>query len=300
MLSMTGYGKASLSKEDIRIEIEIKTVNNRYLDIYVRSDDSLRFMDASVREKIQKRLGRGRVDLYINVRSEKGRRTLQINRAAFKDIMGQLTELLGFENNEAEYTQYLKNGLLRPDQILLIPGVIDNTPVEEDQDLLNELTMGALEQALDDCIKMREAEGRRLKQNLKEKLQALSGLQKDLESKKDFIVTEEKKRLEERIEALLPDNVSLNENILENELVLFAQKAAIDEELVRLKSHFREFEKNLEAEGPVGKTMDFIVQEMNREVNTIASKSNDQEIRSITIKAKTVIEEIRQQIQNVE
>ncbi len=300
MLSMTGYGKSSLSNEYIKIEIEIKTVNNRYLDIYIRSDDSLRFLDSSIREKIQDRLSRGRVDVYINVRSEKGRRALKINKTAFKDIMSQLTDLLGFENIEAEYTQYIKNGLLSPDRILLIPGVIDNTPVEEDQDLLKELTMGALDLAVDACIGMRKAEGLRLKDNIKEKLKTLMDLQKDLEKKKDLIVADEKKRLEDRVKSLLPDGISLNENILENELVIFAQKSAIDEELVRLKSHFTEFEKNLDATGPVGKTMDFIVQEMNREVNTIASKSNDQEIRSITIKAKTVIEEIRQQIQNVE
>lgn len=300
MLSMTGYGKSSLSKEDIKIEIEIKTVNNRYLDIFIRSDDSLRFLDSSIREKIQTKLGRGRVDVYINLRSEKGRRTLQINRPAFKDIIAQLTELLGFENDEAEYMQYLKNGLLRPDQILLIPGIIETGPVEEDQEVLKEITDQALDQALDDCIEMREAEGQRLKENIKGKLTILKDLQGQLENKKDFLVIEEKKKLEERVRTLLPEDIEPDKGIIENELVIFAQKAAIDEELVRLKSHFMEFEKNLEADKPVGKTMDFIVQEMNREVNTIASKSNDQEIRSITIKAKTVIEEIRQQIQNVE
>lgn len=309
MLSMTGYGKASACRGDISLEVELRTVNNRFLDIYIRSDDSMRFLDSTLRGAIQKKLGRGHVDLYLSNKSQSGQGSLRINRPALIGLLKDYGELFGLNNiglkkvNEdgnLNYAYLIQESLLRPEQLLLIPGIVESIKDDYDQNLIEEVALEALEKALDSCISLRKTEGERLKNNISDKLEKLIKLHKDIEDREPFLVKEERERLEERLSSLMPKGMDVDRGILENELAIYAQKAAIDEELVRLMSHFKTFKIEIEKEKPVGKTLDFIIQEMNREVNTISSKSNDDCIRALTIKAKTIIEEIREQIQNVE
>lgn len=294
MHSMTGYGKAALSQGSLRLEGEISTVNNRFLDLYIHLPDPLRFLEPVLRKEVEGRIHRGRVNVTLTDLSQSLEAEYQVN----KDALFQIAKDL--EDFTEEFISSQGGPMLRLDELVKLPGVMVPTLPTIDEETWQTLAMSVVDRALDQVEDLREGEGERLKENLLEKLNSLSDLVSQIDERAPKLVLEEKDRLNKRVEELLSANTPLDEGRLENELAIFAQKAAIDEEIVRLKSHIKSFDETLHKDGPVGKTLDFIIQEMNREVNTIGSKSNDESIRSWTIQGKTRIEEIREQIQNVE
>lgn len=294
MLSMTGYGKSAMSEGDLRLEGEISTVNNRFLDLYIHLPDSLRFLEPLIRKEVQEKIGRGRVNLTLNALSQTLEPSYQVNKEALYQMAKDL------EDFTEEYISAEGGPMLRLDELVKLPGVLIPRLPSIDEKAWEALALPLLDEILDQVRTLRAKEGERLEKNLLEKLETLDQLVLTIEKRAPDLVTEEKVRLDERIRDLLPQDVSMDTGRLENELAIFAQKVAIDEEIVRLKSHVKSFRESTNKEGPVGKTLDFIVQEMNREVNTIASKSTDEAVRSWAIQAKTLIEEIREQIQNIE
>ncbi|WP_053943269.1 YicC/YloC family endoribonuclease [Kallipyga gabonensis] len=294
MHSMTGYGKAALSQGSLRLEGEISTVNNRFLDLYIHLPDPLRFLEPVLRKEVEGRIHRGRVNVTLTDLSQSLEAEYQVN----KDALFQIAKDL--EDFTEEFISSQGGPMLRLDELVKLPGVMVPTLPTIDEETWQTLAMSVVDRALDQVEDLREGEGERLKENLLEKLNSLSDLVSQIDERAPKLVLEEKDRLNKRVEELLSANAPLDEGRLENELAIFVQKAAIDEEIVRLKSHIKSFNETLHKHGPVGKTLDFIIQEMNREVNTIGSKSNDESIRSWTIQGKTKIEEIREQIQNVE
>lgn len=294
MLSMTGYGKAAQSLGNLRLEGEISTVNNRFLDLYIHLPDPLRFLDPLLRKEVEGRIHRGRVNLTLTDLSQTLDAGYRVNQEALFQVAKDL------EDFTEEYLSSEGGPMLRLDELVKLPGIMVPCPPAIDEESWEALAMEVVDRALDRVEDLRAREGERLQSNLLEKLDKLEGLVNRIEERAPDLVQEEKDRLNKRVEDLLSEKTVLDQGRLENEIAIFAQKAAIDEEIVRLRSHIKSFHDTVNKEGPVGKTLDFIVQEMNREVNTIGSKSNDEAIRSWTIQGKTTIEEIREQIQNIE
>lgn len=297
MNSMTGYGKASGSDGKRRYELEIRTVNHRFLDLHIRVPDTLIFLESQIRKQVEQTFNRGRVDIYLKDLSDKDENSIKLEKGALKGLLHQVQE---FVEENAKESVPIKPFAPPLELLLLIPGMIDRKDPDVDQEQAKTLINPILLNALRDCQAFREEEGERLKANLQEKLSKLQAVHEKIRQREPDLLREERDRMEERIKEIIEDPEILDPARLENEMAIYASKLAIDEELVRLESHFAAMEKAMEEKKPMGKTLDFMVQEMNREMNTIGSKSNDIEIRSLVIEAKTLIEEIRQQVQNVE
>ena len=297
MYSMTGYGKASGSDGIRRYELEVRTVNHRYLDLNIRLPDSLIFLEGQIRRKAEEALNRGRVDIYLKDLSDKDENSIKLEKGALKGLLQQLGDFI--EENAKEGIP-LKPFAPSLELLLLVPGMIDQRDTDIDQEKAQALIDQVLTKALEECQISRWEEGQRLSKNLEEKLSKLKAVHGKISQREPDLLREERERMDQRVQEILQDRTPIDPARLENEMAIYASKAAIDEELVRLQSHFTALEKAMNEDKPMGKTMDFIVQEMNREVNTIGSKSNDGPIRSLVIEAKTIIEQIRQQVQNVE
>lgn len=297
MNSMTGYGKASASDGKRHYELEIRTVNHRYLDIHINMPSALNFLENRIRKETEKVLARGRVNIYLKDLSDKEDSTITIEKAALKALLSQIAD---FSQEAREEGIPLNPVSPSIDKLLLLPGMTTSRDPEVDTEKAQALLTEVLRKALDQVNQMREAEGLRLRKNLEGKLKQLEEIREKISLREPDLIKEEKERMQERIKDLLQDPSILDEGRLENELAIYASKVAVDEELVRLKSHIVSMEKTMDSEKPIGKTLDFIAQEMNREMNTIGSKSNDEQIRSLVIMGKTNIEEIREQVQNVE
>lgn len=290
--SMTGYGKSVVHDEHFQLEIELRTVNNRYLDLHLRVSEGLHFSEGRIRQIISESMFRGRVDLSIKLLSL----VPQGNYHLRGDVLTQLVEELE-EWNASQSSHFpLKEGMA---SLLSVPGVIEQTPEIFKEETLLQLLEQGLRQAVADCIQMRQAEGKRLKNNLEEKLQSMETILSSIEARAPRRVEEEYLRLQKNVQELL-NQMTADPDRLANEMALFAQRVDVDEEIVRLGSHIASFHEALKRKGPVGKTLDFLVQEMNRETNTIGSKSGDAALTADVIALKTVIEQIREQIQNLE
>ena len=291
MKSMTGYGKGVVSRDGRELTVELKSVNHRFLDISMRLPRVLSCIEDTLRSTIAARLARGHVDVFVNYRNTRSdAKTVRVDEAllsAYVTAAKSANESLGLRDD------------LTLSNVLRLPDVTEIVPADEDADALVALAKEATDLALNGLIEMRIAEGERLKTALLSGLEAMDSYREAILSRAPFVAEDYRKKLTERIEAVLSDT-EIDRARLATEIALFADRCCIDEELVRLKSHIAQFSAYLEAEEPVGRNMDFIVQEMNRECNTIGSKANDAELTKSVLACKAEIEKLREQIQNVE
>lgn len=294
MKSMTGYGRGEALQNGRLFTVEIKTVNHRYFDPSVRLPRKLASLEGELLSWLKARISRGKTDVfvtYLNHSDEQGE--VWLNSTRLEEYLKTL---------RAEGEKYGLADDLTLSQVLRMPDVLTSMDPEEDEDLLKSLLKEATEKALDSLDTMREKEGAALKADMLVKLANLAASREKILERAPQVVKDYKARLEQRINDLIDPEVvkALDSNRLQQEVTLFADKCCIDEELTRLDSHIQQFKQILELREPVGRKLDFLTQELNRETNTIASKSNDLEITREALSMKNEIEKIREQIQNLE
>lgn len=289
MLSMTGYGRATCETDGRQLTIELKSVNHRFLDLSFRMPRNLMFLEDNARKAIAEKLARGHVDVFMtyrNLRSDA--RTVQVDRALF-DAYAQALDTLA-------------NGGLRDDRSLMsvarMPDVMIVTEAEEDQDAVRALMLETMAQALEQLLAMRRREGASMAEDLGRKVDAIEEMTRKIEARYPETVEEYTRRLRASIEELIGQNV--DETRLLTEVAVMADRSAIAEETVRLHSHIQQLRETFQREEPIGRRLDFLVQELNREVNTISSKSQDVPITRLAVECKAEIEKLREQLQNVE
>ncbi|MGG4395951.1 YicC family protein [Paenibacillus thiaminolyticus] len=291
--SMTGYGQSVRSAGGYKITIEAKSVNHRYCEIMLRMPREWTSCEEPLRRLVQQFVKRGRVDVFINREREGEAKTaVAINEQTVKAYM---------EAGRLLRDQYGVSGEMTVNDWLRLPDVFtiqEEQPLPEEE-LLRELESG-LAEAMDGLCQMRVMEGNHLAQDMKERLNRLESLHADISTRAPFVVAEYRAKLQQRIEQLLDAESSLDEYKFGMEVALFADRSNIDEELTRLQSHFNQFRQLLDSTEPIGRKLDFLIQEMNREVNTIGSKANHLEIINHVVDMKAELEKIREQAANME
>ncbi|MBP1888572.1 uncharacterized protein (TIGR00255 family) [Clostridium moniliforme] len=290
--SMTSFGRARSEEGRNRLfSIEMKSVNHRYLDMNIRMPKSIFPLEEKIRKLISARLNRGKVDVYINLKNfSNGGEVAKLNEELAKsyfECLNKIAEGLSIEND------------VTTTKIARFPDVISIEEKEENIDEIFEEIKILIEASLDKMVEMRVREGEKLKEDILGKLQVIEELVFNIEEIADLIPKQYKIKLEERIKELTK-GIEIDENRIATEIAIFADKAAVDEEIIRLRSHISQMRSTLNLDEPIGRKLDFIVQEMNREANTIASKSNDMKMTNIVIDIKNIIEKIREQVQNIE
>ena len=287
---MTGYGRGLVCEDGREMTVEVKSVNHRFLDVSFRLARPIAFLDDAVRTGVAERLARGHADVfvnYVNHREDARRVHVDMQLAkAYRQAAGELSEALGVKN-DLPLSDYMN-----------MPDVLTVEASEEDQDAVRALFMRALNLALDDLTAMRKREGNSLRGDMMKKLDAIDGLRESIATRAPTVVEEYRAKLSQRLSALLSGDI--DEARFATEVAIFADRAAIDEELVRLSSHIAQFRATAELDEPVGRKLDFLVQELNREVNTIGSKASDAQIAGCVVAAKGEIEKLREQVQNIE
>jgi uncharacterized protein (TIGR00255 family) len=287
--SMTGYGRGEKAGERLKITVEIKTVNHRYCDIALRIPRDLSALEDRVRKTLQKHIARGRVEVLVSLEIlAGGRAPVKLDRDLALEYLGALRELAGLGVKE----DIGVSTLARFSDIF-------RTDTQQDPEDLWPQAEGALLAALAKLKASRELEGRGLARDLEERLALIRGWAAEVDGLAPRVAEEYRRRLKEQLEKLLQGQ-DLPEDRLLVEVALFAEKSSITEELVRLDSHIRAFAAAMGQEEAVGRKLDFILQEIHREVNTIASKANDYEISRRVVEIKSQVEKIREQVQNIE
>ena len=289
--SMTGFGRFETTGRDRKFTVEMKSVNHRYLDVTIKMPKKLNFFEAAIRSELKKYISRGKVDLFIS----------------YEDFSGSSATVFYHREVAEEYLRYLRQmaqdfGLdddIRVSTLSKYPEVFTmEEQTGDEQELWKELQR-AIDGAAQMFVNARVEEGGRLRQDLLKKLDAMQELVDFVSRRSPQIIRQYREKLEEKVRELLED-VSVDEDRLLTEVTIFADKVCVDEEVVRLRSHIETTKNTLLEGGSIGRKLDFIAQEMNREANTILSKANDLEISNCAIELKTEIEKIREQIQNIE
>jgi len=289
--SMTGFGRGNSEKDGKSFTIEIKSVNHRYFETNIRMPRVLIAFEDKIRKIIGEKVKRGKLDVFVT----------QGNYDK-EDVEAYLNEKLA--DSYMNCFRLLKDKYdLRDDisvtSIARLPEVVTLKQKEEDISEAFEQIEESLTEALEALLFMREREGEKLLEDVISKCELINGLVEKVQERAPFVVCEYKEKLTQRLNALHKE-VEFDENRVAMEVAIFADKAGIDEEIVRLKSHIVQMKETLILDEPIGRKLDFIIQEMNRETNTIASKANDLEILNTVINMKSEIEKIREQIQNIE
>lgn len=288
--SMTGFGRGEHVSDDIKMTVELKSVNHRYCDINIRMPKRISFLENLIRSYVKKRVSRGKVDIYVSYEDHsEGNECIKVN----EDLIAQYLKY--FQNISEKFE--LDNDI-KVSHITRYPEVIKIEEHEVDENLLWGILKEALSIAVDKLIATRKTEGELLKQDIISKLDAIGALVSHIKERAPYVTMEYKEKLENRINDLLSSTI--DEARLAVEVAIFADKCCVDEEIVRLESHVKHMQQTLNKDIPIGRKLDFLLQEMNRESNTILSKSNDISISEHGLELKTVIEKIREQIQNIE
>lgn len=289
--SMTGFGRSEIVKGNRKISVEIKSVNHRYLEAGIKMPKKLNVFESRMRDLLKKYATRGKIDIFINYEDDSEN---QVNLKFNQNIADEYMAI--FNNMSEKYN--LKNdmtvgGLAR------FPEVITMDEVQEDEEELWHFIEEAMKAALEQFVNTRILEGENLKKDLLGKLDHMEELVAFVEKRSPEIIKEYRSKLESKVKELLGDT-TIDESRIATEVIIYADKICVDEETVRLRSHIEHARKCLNEDGGIGRKMDFIAQEMNREANTTLSKANDIEISNAAIDLKTEIEKVREQIQNIE
>lgn len=289
--SMTGFGRCELMEGSRRFTVEMKSVNHRYLDVNIKMPKKLNFFESSIRNELKNYMQRGKVDLFITYEDfSETTGCVKYNKelaAEYLDYLKQMSSEFGLEND------------IRVSTLSRYPDVFTMEEQEEDEEELWKELDRALKQAAEAFVESRMKEGENLKQDLLEKLDGMLAHVDFIAERSPKIIADYKQKLYDKVQELLQDT-KVDESRLLTEVTIFADKVCVDEELVRLRSHIEATRDALLAGGGIGRKLDFIAQEMNREANTILSKTSDIEISNHAIELKTEIEKVREQIQNIE
>ena len=289
--SMTGFGRGEAGDESKKVIVEMKSVNHRYLDLNIKLPRKLNPFEADVRTYLKSQIVRGKVDVYITLEtSAEESHVLRYNAKLAQMYVDNLKAMA--EEFDLDYD-------LKATHLSRYPDVFEMEEAPENEDELQNLLMEALRIATEQFTENRQNEGTRLQADLLAKMDEMSGYVTILEERSPQIIEEYRSRLKTKVSDLLQEG-HIDENRIAAEIVLYADKVCIDEEIVRLRSHVEETRHVLQEDIEVGRKLDFIAQEMNRESNTILSKSTDVAIAGIGISLKTLIEKVREQIQNLE
>lgn len=288
--SMTGFGRSTLEKDGREYQVEIKSVNHKYNDVNIKMPRSISYLEDVVKKTILAKVKRGKIDVFITFEnnSEKGK-NVKINKELAKIYIDNLKQLAQEENilSNIEVTDISKF----PD-VLIVKNETEDTTIEEE--LLQTVNV-----ALDNFINMRQVEGKKISEDLLTRINNIDLKIKEISKLSTGLIEEYVVKLEERIKEILKTD-EVDKNRLAQEVVIYADKCSVEEEITRLNSHIAQLKELINSETAVGKKLDFIIQEMNRETNTIGSKSGKLEITNMVIDIKTELEDIREQIQNIE
>src|SRR6266850_5913674 len=292
MKSMTGFGRGSFSSEAFGVTVEVKTVNNRYLDVHLRLGQELSALEMLVRKRVGARLSRGRVDLNINF-DRTGATTYEVNRPLIAGYVSAMREI---------QQQFNLAGDIDVSSVARLPGAL--APA---RDGLDEVNTAGLERALDEAIDnlelMRENEGAALAEEMRFRLTNIEAQVPVIEAAAAGLTDAYRQRLQKRVGELVNRGgqaIDLDAGRLAQEVAYLADRSDISEELARLRSHLDQFRAAIDAEGEVGKRLDFLLQELNREANTVLSKSTEISIKDAALAIKAEVEKLREQVQNVE
>ena len=291
--SMTGYGRGEQTYEGVQIVVELRSVNNRYLDCTVKMPRAYIFAEDAMKSKVQSGVGRGKVDVFVTITRDCGDAvTVTVNEALAKSYLEAFKRLreLGGGSVKKKFAAA---------ELARIPDVLTVEKQEEDLDEMKERLLTVLGLAIEDFNSMRAREGQRLMDDILGRADAIERLLGEVEERSPQTVSDYRARLEAKMREVL-QNTQIDEGRLLTEAAIFADKVAVDEETVRLHSHLGQLRELLAAGGAVGRKLDFLIQEFNRETNTIGSKCSDIEITRRVVDMKAEIEKIREQVQNLE
>ncbi|MBQ4526555.1 MAG: YicC family protein [Clostridia bacterium] len=289
--SMTGYGRAEKLFDNYKISIEIKSVNNRYLDLNTKVYKQYSFLEEVVRECVSSILSRGKVDVFVQIETV-GNEEIKVSLneevvLGFKDAIQRLGELADVEND------------VKVSTFIRLPDVYTIEKQEQDKEAIANDAKIVIEEALSDLSQNRQREGERLKRFFDECISSVKAILETIKNRSPETVEEYKKKMKERISEIL-SGVEVDETRLLTEVGIFADKVNITEEIIRFESHLKEYSHLLVSDVPVGRKLDFIIQELNREANTMGSKCNDFIIGKSVVELKSEIEKLREQVQNIE
>ena len=290
--SMTGFGRGFYTNSEREYTVEIKAVNHRYTDINVRLQYGLSFLEDKIKKKIQEKIERGKIDISITfVNNSNLGKKITINQSLAKAYIEELKKIEK-ENNITNDITVMK--------IARLPDVLNITQ-DDNSDILWEELSNALEEAIANLLEAKEAEGKKLAEDMINRLELINENILNISQYSTGLIDQYVVKLKDRIKEMLQTDI-VDEARISQEVVLYADKTSIEEEITRLKSHIVQFKELLQSESikKAGKRLDFIIQEMNREVNTIGSKSNCLEITNLVIELKTELEDVREQVQNIE
>lgn len=289
--SMTGFGRCEICESDRKFTVEMKSVNHRYLDVNLKMPKKLNFFESAIRGLLKEYAQRGKVDIFVT----------------YEDMTEENVSIKYNKDVAAKYLEYLRQissdfGLeddIRVSTLSKYPEVFSMEEAEIDEEGIWKTLEKAFRGAAEGFVETRIKEGEHLKEDLIGKLDEMLTHVEFIEERSPQIITEYRRKLTDRVQELLED-IKVDESRLLTEVTVFADKVCVDEEIVRLKSHIASTKQALLEGGSIGRKLDFLAQEMNREANTILSKSNDLEISNCGIELKTLIEKVREQIQNIE
>lgn len=288
--SMTGYGRCTLAQDGREVTIELKSVNHRFLDLAFRMPRSFAFLENDMRAHISNKLARGHVDIFVTYKNSRDdARKVTLDSALLGEYLTTLRQ---------GGIDHMLDDNLRLRDVLSMQDVLTVEEADEDQQALSALTLSALDTALDSLCAMRRREGEAMRGDVETRLDTLERTAHAIDERATQWLEEYRQRLRARIEEIC--QMQLDEARLTQEVALAADKAAVDEETVRLRSHIAQMRDLLKQSEPAGRKLDFLVQEMNREVNTTGSKSSDLILTGMVVDAKAELEKIREQIQNIE
>lgn len=289
--SMTGYGSAKGTVEGIEVSVELKSVNNKFLDTAIRMPRSFLFAEEAIKQAVSSHIGRGKVDVFVTVDTSMADDMLvKVNEPLLKgylDALGFISDKYGLPNDASVMS------------ISRLPDVLSVEKKELDSDAVAEGMRAIAEQALCDFDRMRIVEGGKLKDDVLTKLENIEGYVSVIEQSSPITVKEYRERLLGKLNEVLGSS-GIDESRIITEAAIFADKVAVDEETVRLRSHISQLRQMLETGSPIGRKIDFLLQEFNREANTTGSKCQNSEIAHVVVDLKSEIEKIREQIQNIE
>ncbi len=290
--SMTGYGRAEAEVAGKVITVELKSVNHRFFEFGCRTTRGYSFLDEKLKSYVNSRVSRGKIDMYVSI--------VSCDDDALCEVMVNHSLAQGYVKALSEIAEKYEIGNdISASMVARFPDVLTVHKAPEDEETIIEATLPVVKEAVDKFVAMREVEGQRLYEDVMNRCETILSIVKIIEDRSPVIVEEYEKRLRDRIEELLGNNTYDPQRVL-TEVAIFADKVAVAEETVRLRSHISQLSQVMDTKESIGKKLDFIVQEMNREANTIGSKIQDAQLAHQVVNIKAEIEKIREQIQNIE
>ncbi len=289
--SMTGYGRGQQIIDGREITVEIKSVNHRYFEFSARVPRAYGYIEEKLKSFVQGKVSRGKVEVGVTIFNIEGKDAqIEVNQSiavGYVEALRKANETIGLNDD------------LSLSQLIRLPDIFNVVKTTEDEEIIWNLVKTVAEEALDNFVSMRETEGQKMKDDIKSRLAYISDLVGKVEVRSPMVTGAYRERLYNKISEILNDK-KIDEQRILTEAAIFSEKTAVDEETVRLKSHIQQFTSLLDSSEAVGRKLDFLIQEFNRESNTIGSKAQDVEITRIVVELKSEIEKIREQIQNIE